>query len=84
MLRIEPVETSSGRILRLEGDVVGPWVAELQRSADRALASDTKLTLDLTDVAFVDRNGAQLFRTLMRAGVVVLNGSPFVQTQLGE
>ena len=84
MLRIEPVERSAGDcVLRLEGEVVGPWVAEIQRSCDQALAAGVKLTLDLADVTFIDRPGVELFRRLMRVGVVVLNCSPFLQTQLG-
>jgi len=84
MLRIEPVETSSGHcLLRLEGEVVGPWVEEIRRSCEPARAAGAKLTLDLADVAFVDRDGVELFRGLMQAGVVVLNCSPFVQSQLG-
>ena len=54
MLRIEPVDTVSGHsILRVEGEVVGPWVEELRRSCDQAVAAHVKLTLDLMDVAFV-------------------------------
>ncbi len=84
MLRIEPVETSTGDcVLRLEGEVVGPWVAEIRRSCDQALATGARLTLELTDVTFIDRAGVELFRRLMRAGVVVVNCSPFLQTQLG-
>jgi len=84
MLRIEPVETSSGHcLLRLEGEVLGPWVDEMSRACDQALATGAKLTLDLTDVTFLDRQGIELFRRLIKAGVVVLNCSPFLQTQLG-
>ena len=84
MLRIEPVETSSGRcLLRLEGEVLGPWIDEINRSCAQALATTGKLTLDLTDVTFIDRDGVELFRRLMLDGVVVLNCSPFLQTQLG-
>ncbi len=84
MLRIEPVDTSIGDcVLRLEGEVVGPWVAEIRRSCDQALATGARLTLELTDVTFIDRAGVELFRRLMRAGVVVVNCSPFLQTQLG-
>ena len=84
MLRIEPVETFSGHcLLRLEGEVVGPWVEEISRTCEPVLASGAKLTLDLTDVAFVDRGGVELFRSLMQAGVMMLNCSPFAQTQLG-
>jgi len=83
MLRIEPVETSSGHcLLRLEGEVLGPWVDEMSRACDQAVATGAKLTLDLTDVSFIDRSGIELFRRLIGGGVVVFNCSPFLQTQL--
>ncbi len=84
MLRIEVVETSSDhRLLRLEGQVLGPWVAEVDRSCEEALGASGKLTLDLADVTFIDRDGIELLRRLMHVGVMVLNSSPFIQTQLG-
>ena len=84
MLRIEPVATFTGDcVLRLEGEVVGPWVTEIRRSCDQALATGATLTLDLSDVTFIDRPGIELFRRLIGGGVVVLNCSPFLQTQLG-
>src|SRR5207245_1693625 len=61
MLRIERVETSIGDcVLRLEGEVVGPWVAEIRRSCDQALATGARLTLELTDVTFIDRAGVEV------------------------
>jgi len=83
MLRIESIEKSTGDcVLRLEGQVIGPWVAEIRRSCDQALAAGVELKLDLTDVTFIDRSGIELFRGLMQAGVTVMNCSPFLRSQL--
>lgn len=83
MLRIEPITTApNARILRLEGCLIGPWVEELKRSCDAHVAGGTRLTLDLSNVSFVDRDGAELLRGLQEHHVVLLNCPPFVAEQL--
>ena len=83
MLRIEAIETARGHwILKAEGEVVGPWVAELRRVCERVVGVDINVTLDLAEVAFLDREGVALFRRLADQGVAFLNCSPFVQNQL--
>ena len=83
MLKIERIETA-GEIptLRLEGRVIGPWVEELRRSCEPVLTTGARLTLDLGEVSFVDREGVQLFRSLRKRQVALLNCSPFVAEQL--
>jgi ABC-type transporter Mla MlaB component len=68
--------------LVLEGEVLGPWVDELRRACDRALASHSAVTLDLGAVGFIDRAGLGLVRELERRQVRVTNCSPFVVEQL--
>ncbi len=83
MLRIEFVDgPSDATTLRLEGRVIGPWVDELRRVCERALASGGTLTLDLGDVSFVDRAGVRLLKSLTGRDVMLLNGSGFVGEQL--
>ena len=82
MLKIVVVEAGNAATVRLEGKVIGPWVEEVRRACDRALARGAALTLDLTDVSFVDRDGAGLLRSLGRRGAMLLNGSVFVDEQL--
>lgn len=82
MLKIVVVEACNAATVRLEGEVIGPWVEEVRRPCDRALARGAALTLDLTDVSFVDRDGAGLLRSLGGRGAVLLNGSFFVDEQL--
>lgn len=82
MLKIESTETTDGRPkLRVEGRVIGPWVVELRRACERALAGTAELTLDLSEVAFVDRDGLELLSNLGQRGVR-LDCSRFVAEQL--
>jgi anti-anti-sigma regulatory factor len=83
MLKIVFDEMTDGIFnVRLEGRVVGPWVAELRRSCEAVLATGVRLALDLSDVWFMDRDGVELLRSLRCRDVVVLNCSPFVAEQL--
>jgi hypothetical protein len=83
MLRIITMRAGDGgATLGLEGRLMGPWVDELRRSCEYALATGTPLTLDLAEVAFVARDGARLLRDLTAGGVTVVNCPAFVTEQL--
>jgi anti-anti-sigma regulatory factor len=83
MLKIVAEAGENGSfVLRLEGRVIGPWVKELRRSCERTLATATGLTLDLSHVSFLDRDGVELLRSLGVRDVVLVNCSPFVAEQL--
>lgn len=83
MLKIASVESSQpSSVLCIEGRIVGPWVEELRRSCERALASAAVVTLDLAEVSFVDRSGIALLRGLEARGVRLVNCSGFVAEQL--
>jgi ABC-type transporter Mla MlaB component len=85
MLRISEAGSSNdGIILRLEGEVIGPWISELQKVCEQTLASGHRLALDLCDVSFIDRNALSLFQELMRRRVRLINCSPFLVEQLRE
>jgi hypothetical protein len=83
MLRIATLETpGNGATLSLEGRVIGPWVDELRQSCERILATGASLTLDLSEVAFVERSGVRLLQNLVDGGVTVVNCPAFVCEQL--
>ena len=82
MLRIVADSAHSGVALRLEGNVVGPWVETLRRCADDALTTGAALVVDLSRVAFVDGDGLEVLRALAAAGASLVNASPFVTEQL--
>jgi anti-anti-sigma regulatory factor len=83
MLRIATLETpGDGATLSLEGRVIGPWVDELRQSCERILATGASLTLDLSEVAFVERSGVRLLQNLVDGGVTIVNCPAFVCEQL--
>jgi len=82
MLKIESIRMSDGRPkLRVEGRVIGPWVAELRLACEQALGEGVGLALDLSEVAFVDQTGLEFLRALGQRGVA-FDCSGFVAEQL--
>jgi ABC-type transporter Mla MlaB component len=83
MLRISDASATNGRAtLRLEGEISGPWVAELRKECIRALSAElhdsAQLVLDLAGVSSIDAAGLALLRELSPRRVVVTNCSPYV------
>lgn len=79
MLRITQLPAAEpAKSLRLEGKLVGPWLDELRQACQASLDSQSGLSLDLSDVNFVDRAGAKYLRTLLAQGAQVTNCTPFV------
>ena len=85
MLKITPVDAKP-QTLRLEGDVSGPWVAELRRVCFDTLGHgpdrEGHLVLDLAGVSFLDVDGIALFRDLARQQVLFTSRSLFIAEQL--
>ncbi len=72
MLRITCVTgRDSAPTLRLEGKLLGPWVAELGRVCDELPCTAGRLSLDLSAVTFVDGPGVALLRDLLGRGATL-------------
>jgi ABC-type transporter Mla MlaB component len=83
VLKISVTSESSEAInLQLEGKLVGPWVEELRRLSNAALARSEAVSLDLEKVWFVDSQGIALLRDLAKQKVAQLNCSQFIRQQL--
>lgn len=83
MLRISNPESGELTVtLRLEGQIVGPWVDELRRASERFLGNGHRLVLDLTEVTFADRGGVALLLELQAKVVSLMGCSPFLDEQL--
>ena len=81
MLRIERVEDGLTRTVRATGRLTGPWVAEFEKALSDC-PTDAPVTIDLTDVSFVDRAGIALLRMLRGRTDVRLRCSAFVAEQI--
>jgi anti-anti-sigma regulatory factor len=68
--------------LRLEGRIVGPWVAELRRACEEVLTTGRPLNLHLGEVEFMDPHGVALLSGLQSRGVALLECTPFAAEQL--
>lgn len=81
MLKItqEMVGSPAEWVLKLEGKIVGEWSGELQRVCDECLRENKKITLDLSNVSFLDVHGIEILKQLMTRNVVVRNYSMFLK-----
>jgi hypothetical protein len=83
MLRItQTVQTDRSVTLRVEGEMIGPWVAELVRVCAEKLAAGTTVVLEMADVSFLERKGALALVGLIERGVVAAHCSAFLTEQL--
>ena len=71
MLKITTTETEVQRKLILAGGIVEPWTAELNRAWERARDSlgGRKLSVDLTGVTVISREGTQVLHEMKNHGV---------------
>jgi len=83
MLKISVNEFEGSVVtLRLEGQIVGAWICELDRACERMLTAGRKVVLDLGDVTFIDRPGLALLGSLSQDAVKLAHCSPFQKEQL--
>jgi hypothetical protein len=85
MLKIVVDENSHGpACVVLEGQIIEPWVRELDRVCRPLLARGDGLSLDLLNVSFVSREGVRLLRALRDRRATLLHCSAFVAEQLKD
>ena len=81
MLKIEVGEAQREQVtVRLEGRLVGPWVDEVRRTCEPFLGDGSRLTVDFSQVSFVE--GVALCRRLRQRRASLRNCSPFVKEQI--
>jgi anti-anti-sigma regulatory factor len=81
-LRITLEENAEAMVLKLEGRLAGPWVAELDRLWARASPQrgGRKLALDLRQTTYADAQGIGKLRAIYReTRADLLTGSPWTQ-----
>ena len=82
MLRITLQNGSRPATLKLEGKLSGPWVDELARVWEKFTANDPGkvITLDLSEVSFIDSAGKKLLSSLVEKGAE-LRDARFLMTK---
>ena len=78
MLKITPGTESGRNTLRLEGRLIGPWVAELH-SYFKSSSGAAILKLDLNGMDFVDSEGVALLVDLQQRGVELALPNAYVR-----
>jgi ABC-type transporter Mla MlaB component len=79
MLRItRSADFDRREVLKLEGKLMGPWVAELEQACRGQAEASDRLALDLAAVSFVDTAGVVLLRDLVARGARLAGCSTFV------
>lgn len=69
MLKITTQKDARSTILKLEGQLVGPWVDVLDRYWHGAVdPAKSRLVVDLTEVTFIDRSGKTLLARMHGEG----------------
>lgn len=82
MLRISETINSDAVVLKLEGKLLEPWTQETRDAIAAARARNLPVRLDLCDVHFADRAGAQLLRQLVDDGITLCRCSGFISELL--
>ena len=81
MLRITVQTNAKDVRIKLEGQLRGPWVAELE-NAWAAIQNTTNVSaieIDLEGVSYVDERGSQLLRRMQEERATLQRASGFVQ-----
>jgi anti-anti-sigma regulatory factor len=81
-LRITFEENAETMVVKLEGRIVGPWVAELDRlwaQTSSSLAA-RKLSLDLRETTYADAGGIRVLRAIyFQTDAAILTSTPWTQ-----
>jgi hypothetical protein len=79
MLKITEIPLGRGDVvLKIEGKLMQPWLAELTASCDRATNQAWNISLDLSSVSFADFASVQFLRVLLERGVAISSCSGFL------
>jgi anti-anti-sigma regulatory factor len=86
-LRITLEENGETMIVKLEGRIVGPWAAELDRlwaQTSPSLAS-RRVSLDLRETTYADAGGIQVLRAIYsQTEAAILTSTPWTQYLAAE
>ena len=70
MLRISIVDSPNQRRLIVEGELTGPWAAELRATCDKARVDlEGEMIVDMNYLTAISQEGENLLFDLMREGI---------------
>lgn len=81
-LRITVEESGESKVLKLEGRLTGPWVAELDHLWQQTSRGNGhhKIVLDLRETTYADAKGIESLRSIYRqTGADILTSTPWTQ-----
>jgi ABC-type transporter Mla MlaB component len=86
MLRITIHEPAPETSFVLEGKLVGPWVKELEKCWENALAADPSRAalVNLAAVTFIDSEGRALLARMRRQGARLLSTGVLINAIVAE
>ncbi|HXG95312.1 MAG TPA: hypothetical protein VNN73_23455 [Blastocatellia bacterium] len=86
MLRITVYDQPLVTSFVVEGKLVGPWVKEMEKCWDRALAADPAkaMLVNLAAVTFIDSEGRALLSRMRRQGVKLLSRGVLINAIIAE
>lgn len=85
MLRISRKAADSSRLtLILEGRIASDWVSVLEHECLKTMQETPVLSLDLSEVTYLDLRGADLLRRLQKRGVQIVHASSVIRDLLEE
>lgn len=70
MMKATQLQQGDQLLIRVEGRLAGPWVAELEQSWNQAAATrgSSAIEVELAGVSYIDEAGKQLLRRMAQAG----------------
>ncbi len=69
--------------LRVEGQIVSQWIAELEHEIMRSLGGERRVILDFSQVNFVSMDGATMLKNLDDKNVAIINCPGMIKALLG-
>jgi ABC-type transporter Mla MlaB component len=86
MLRITTIDKGEVTVFRLDGNLTGDWVDELERCwrEMNGFAPTRKFEIDVTGVGFVDEKGKVLLERMFLEGAKLHAGNPFMTSVVAE
>ena len=83
MLRITRMAESLSQVtLKLEGRIISEWVSVVERECLTWLHEKRQVSLDCSEVTFIDRRGLEMLQRIASSHLQVINASTLIEELL--